>query len=253
MISEDRLRGLSPSERRDLLCALVRLEDAEAAPAPGRGRARAVWLAVTVASCACLAVWIAVLALTLPRYYRSGDWRGAWVGFDFALLVAFSVTGWAAWRRRQLLIVCLIVLATLLCCDAWFDVVLNTHTHNFIYSFLSAVLIELPLAATAIIGARRLLRQTSGRIRLLEGIRGPVPRLRNISLVGADSADRLADLFRHPAGDRPAGSGKPGSGANGAAAKGSVANASVAPGSAAPVSGTFRSGSAPGDRSAASR
>jgi hypothetical protein len=41
-----------------------------------------------VMCCVVLAAWIAVLALTLPRYYRSGGWRGAWLGFDGALLVA---------------------------------------------------------------------------------------------------------------------------------------------------------------------
>ena len=56
---------------------------------------------------------------------------GAWVGFDLALLVAFAATGWAAWRRRQVLIICLVVLATLLCCDAWFDVVLDLRTSGF--------------------------------------------------------------------------------------------------------------------------
>ena len=86
-----------------------------------------------------LAAWIGVLAVTLPRYYRSGGWRGSWVGFDLGLLVTFALTVWAAWRHRQLVIVCLVVLATLLCCDAWFDVTLDLRTSGFLVSVLMAL------------------------------------------------------------------------------------------------------------------
>jgi hypothetical protein len=54
------------------------------------------------------------------------------------------------------LIICLVVLATLLCCDAWFDVALDARTAGFELSLLSAVVVELPLAALAGWGARRL-------------------------------------------------------------------------------------------------
>jgi hypothetical protein len=40
----------------------------------------------------------------------------------------------------------------LLCCDAWFDVVLDSHTRGFEVSLLSALLVELPLAVLAIAG-----------------------------------------------------------------------------------------------------
>jgi hypothetical protein len=148
--------------------------------------------------CVVLAAWIAVLALTLPRYYRAGGWRGAWVGFDIALLATFALTGWAAWRRRQLLIVCLIVLATLLCCDAWFDVVLDARTKGFELSLLSALVVELPIAAFAIIGARRLLRASVAVIRRYEGMPGPLPRLREIDLVGGIPGPHLTDVFGDP-------------------------------------------------------
>ena len=42
---------------------------------------------------------------------------------------------------------CLVVLATLLLCDAWFDVTLDVRTSGFLFSLLSALLIEIPLAA----------------------------------------------------------------------------------------------------------
>jgi hypothetical protein len=66
------------------------------------------------------------------------------------------------------------VLATLLCCDAWFDVTLDLRTTGFMLSLLSAIFIELPLAGLAIIGARRLVRLTIGMV-VLDG--NPRPRL----------------------------------------------------------------------------
>src|SRR5260370_10388787 len=151
---------------------------------PGSKRRRRLFLAGTIVCCLVLAVWIAVLALTLPRYYRSGNWRGGGVGFDGALFCTFAVTAWAAWRGRQLLIMCLLVLATLLLADAWFDVTLDVRTSGFMVSLLSALLVEIPLAVIAIIGARRLLRLTIGQIMRREGLSGPVPPLWRIPLFG---------------------------------------------------------------------
>jgi len=157
-----------------------------------------------ILGCAALAAWIGVLAATLPRYYRAGDWRGAWVGFDIALLLTFAATGWAVWRRRQILIICLVVLATLLCCDAWFDVVLDARTSGFEVSLLSAILIELPLAAIAILGARRLVRVTSAVMQRYRGESGPVPRLREIPLAGVGPDRPISDLLTGPEHHLPA-------------------------------------------------
>src|SRR5215470_20357278 len=104
------LASLSKAERRKLLRALVAIEQ-QSGPAPGSSWKWDAVLVFIVASCVLLAAWIGVLAVTLPGFYHTGSWRGAWVGFDIALLAAFAVTGWAAWRRRQLLIICLVVLA----------------------------------------------------------------------------------------------------------------------------------------------
>jgi hypothetical protein len=156
-------------------------------------RHRTIVLTAIVGCCVVLAAWTGILAVTLPRFYRAGDWRGAWVGFDLALLIAFGVTAWAAWRRRQVLITSLVVLATLLCCDAWFDVTLDLRTSDFLFSLLSALLIEIPLAVAAILAARRLLRLTIGRIRSREGLPGPVPSLWRIPLFGYQQDGVLHD------------------------------------------------------------
>jgi hypothetical protein len=195
MFDEEQLRRMSPDERLELIRMLAVIDAPGPAVIRGGARRRALALAVIVICCVVLAAWTGILAATLPRYYRTGGWRGAWVGFDIGLLITFVVTGWAAWRRRQMLIICLIVLATLLCCDAWFDVLLDERTPGFYLSLTSALVIELPLAALAIVGARRLLRMTSGALWRYQGHAGPVPRLRDMRLVGTRAGRPLHDLL----------------------------------------------------------
>jgi hypothetical protein len=102
--------------------------------------------------------WIVVLTLTLHRQYTATHWRFAWVGFDIVLLAAFAVTGWGFWRGRQMVIGCLLVTGTLLCCDAWFDVILDLGTRGIWQSLASAVFIELPLAYIMFRAGRHLIR-----------------------------------------------------------------------------------------------
>jgi hypothetical protein len=196
MFDEEQLKSMSPQERRDLMSALAAIDQPGLLPrGPDGDRRRRIALALIVVCCVVLAAWTGLLATTLPRYYRTGGWRGAWVGFDIALLAAFVVTGWAAWRRRQVLIMCLIVLATLLCCDAWFDVVLDARTSGFWWSVASALVVELPLAALAVLTARRLLRRTSSVLLRFQGHAGPAPKLRHMQLVGAVAGRPLTDLL----------------------------------------------------------
>ncbi len=195
MLDPEELAKLSAAERRTLLRTLVALEQ-DATPPPGSSWKWDAVLVFIVAGCIVLAAWIGVLAVTLPRFYHTGTWRGAWVGFDVALLAAFAATGWTAWRRRQLLIISLVVLASLLLCDAWFDVVLDVRTPGFVASLLSALLVELPLAMLAISMARRLLRLTIGQIMRYEGLTGPVPPLWQVPLLGPTAGTPLARLIK---------------------------------------------------------
>jgi hypothetical protein len=187
MFDEEQLRSMSPQERRQLMCALAAMEPPGLPRSKEGDRRRRIALVIIVICCIGLAAWTGLLAATLPRYYHTGGWRGAWVGFDLGLLTAFIATGWAAWRRRQILIVCLIVLATLLCCDAWFDVTLDLRTSGFLLSLLMALCIELPLAALAIIGARRLMRLNIRALGRFRGLPGPVPPLWKLPLYGLES------------------------------------------------------------------
>jgi hypothetical protein len=207
VIDEVELKRMTRKERARLMRVLCAM-DMPRLVTSGDPRRRRRFLGATIVCCVVLAAWIGVLAVTLPRYYRAGDWRGAWVGFDAAELVAFAVTAWAAWRGRQMLIMSLIVLATLLLADAWFDVTLDARTSGFMFSLLSALLIEIPLALIAILSARRLLRLTIGQIRAHEGLPGPVPPLWRIPLFGYVDGGVLRDPI--PPGSADEGDAAPG-------------------------------------------
>ncbi|WP_433447085.1 hypothetical protein ACQPXS_04375 [Streptomyces sp. CA-142005] len=81
-----------------------------------------------------------------------------WVGFDVMLLVSPAGAGVAVWLRRQAVVPLSYVAATLLICDAWFDVSLSWGRADVWGSAATAVLVELPLAVLLIVRARRVLK-----------------------------------------------------------------------------------------------
>jgi hypothetical protein len=190
VIDQAELRRMSQAERQELARLLAELgapvhpagPAAPAKPAVPRGsvapgpplqaradpyqidpslrRERRLALAVSAACCVVLAGWIVMLAATLPHHFSAHHWRAVWVNFDVFLFAAFAATAWAIWRERQILILLLVLIGTMLCCDAWFDVGTSLSTSGLAISLLSAVFAELPLAFLAFAGARRLLRAT---------------------------------------------------------------------------------------------
>jgi hypothetical protein len=182
VIDEAELRQMTLDERKRLARLLSTIDEPHILRDARFARRRRVSLLVFMGGCVVLAVWIGVLAVTLPRTYHLNHWRGAWVGFDFALLAAFAATAWASWRERQVLILCLTITGTLLLCDAWFDLILDLGTDEFWMSVLSAVVAEIPLALMMFTAARRLLRMSVGVVMQLEGINAPVPALWRIPL-----------------------------------------------------------------------
>jgi hypothetical protein len=207
MIDEAELRLMSPEQRARLARTLAALDLPKPKPFNDQKfrTRRNIALIAVLACCIFLAVWIGVLAVTLPSRHKTGDWRGTWVGFDVAELMAFAAVGWTAWRGKQLLIVCLVITSTLLCCDAWFDLTLDWGNRTFYFSVLSAVFVELPLAALMALGARRVLRLTIAAAMAQQGDPRPVPPLWRIPLVGAgrsvgDRRAQAAASEREPAG-----------------------------------------------------
>jgi hypothetical protein len=184
MLDEAELRRMTPHQRAELARALAEMDSPEVPAHPMLARRTRLLIVASVACAVALAAWIGFLVDTLPPHYRAGGWRIAWVGFDVALLLVFVATAWAAWQKRQILILCLVVLGTLLLCDAWFDVTLDLRTHSFSLSLLTALVIELPIAALALTAAYRLLRLTLGWVRALAGDTGPGVAFWRVPLYG---------------------------------------------------------------------
>jgi hypothetical protein len=174
VIDKAELRSMSRAERHELAALLAELDEAadteEPAATAGQpdpfgidpvlARERRLAFLVSAGCSVVLAGWIVLLAATLPHHFDAHHWRALWVNFDVFLLAAFAATAWAIWRQRQVLILLLVLIGTMLCCDAWFDVGTSLATSGFWVSLLSALFAELPLAVLAFLGARRLLRAT---------------------------------------------------------------------------------------------
>ena len=158
VINEADLRELSPGERHQLARSLAAIDYPHPLLEMHLSKGRRLGVLFSIVCCTALVGWIIVLLLTLHRHFTATHWRLAWVGFDVVLLAALATTGWAFWRGRQIVIACLLVTATLLCCDAWFDVILDLGTSGMWMSIASAVIVELPIAFLMFRAARRLIR-----------------------------------------------------------------------------------------------
>lgn len=144
---------------------------------------RQLFLAVVTGSFVFLIPWIGYLSVSLPTHRVVSQWRFAWVGFDGALIAAIGVTALCAWRRLQIFIPWAIVTATLLLCDAWFDVVLDWNSDDRTGSLLTAALAELPMAALLLYVARKMIRLTVIIAWHRAGRTDPVPPLSRLSLL----------------------------------------------------------------------
>lgn len=118
---------------------------------------RRILLLFIAAAAVYLVPWTGYLARTLPDRFDTDQWRLAWVGFDIALLCCFAAAAWLGVRRRRATIPMLAATATLLCCDAWFDVVLDWSGSDRWLSLAMAVFAEVPIALLLMRRSRDLL------------------------------------------------------------------------------------------------
>lgn len=144
---------------------------------------RRMFLAVVTGSFLFLIPWIAYLSASLPDHHEVDQWRLAWVGFDAALIAAIGITALCAWRRLQLFIPWAVITATLLCCDAWFDIVLDWNSDELTGAILTAACAELPLAILLLYVARKMIRLTVLIAWHRAGRPGPVPPLSRLSMI----------------------------------------------------------------------
>jgi hypothetical protein len=104
------------------------------------------WVAPAFILCSVVLIpWIVYLAFSLPAREVSHHYAAAWVGFDVFELIALAATGYFALRRSRYLALASASAATLLVCDAWFDI-LTSPRRQMLESIVLAVVIELPLA-----------------------------------------------------------------------------------------------------------
>ncbi len=184
LVTRGDIAALTPAERAQLAHWLLEIEPPLPPITPARFRhRRRLVLTVTLIAAVVLVPWTIWLSVSLPSVHRAREWRTAWVGFDIVLIVALLATAWAGWHRRQVVVGFLIVSATLLTSDAWFDVLLSSGRTERLGSVATAFLLELPLAALFFYSAYRVMRVTAVAVWQHQGRPGPLPALWHIPLV----------------------------------------------------------------------
>jgi sterol desaturase/sphingolipid hydroxylase (fatty acid hydroxylase superfamily) len=147
---------LLPSALEETLTSV----DLRARPGLRLGRGRWLvppWVAPALLVCALVLIpWTALLFLTLPPHYVANHWRLAWGGFDIGLGIALAATALTVARRSPFAEVTATITGTLLCCDAWFDVLTSRGVSDVAQAAASAVFVELPLAGLCFWMARNL-------------------------------------------------------------------------------------------------
>ena len=109
------------------------------------------WVARTfVVLGVCLLPWTVLLALTLPARHGTTHYGLAWTGFDVALAAVLAGTGIGAARQAAWLQGVAAAAATLLICDAWFDILSSTSRNELVTAVILALFVELPVAAACL-------------------------------------------------------------------------------------------------------
>jgi hypothetical protein len=161
VLTDEQVAAMSPQERAELISRLAH-HPAVSPPSPRVLRLiREARLTLTLGAVVVLVPWIVYLALTLPRLYVAHNWDITWVGFDTMLLALLLATGVLAALRRQLVSLTAFAAGILLACDAWFDV-MTSHGSDKAVSEVTALVIELPLAALLLFGSLQVLRLCAG-------------------------------------------------------------------------------------------
>src|SRR5215831_2956064 len=113
------------------------------------------WLGYAFAVCSfVLLPWTIYLYQSLPSRATADNWDVAWAGFDVAIAATLLATAVGALRCAPWTQGAAASAATLLICDAWFDVMTSQTTHEFEMALLMALAVEGPLAILCVWVAR---------------------------------------------------------------------------------------------------
>src|SRR5262245_50822932 len=94
-----------------------------------------------------LVPWTLYLIVTLPtRHVQTGYYDLAWGGFDAALAAVLVATGYGILKRSPWAAGAAIAAATMLLCDAWFDVLTAGGDDERIMALVLAAAVEVPAA-----------------------------------------------------------------------------------------------------------
>jgi hypothetical protein len=94
------------------------------------------------------------LAVSLPTRDLTNHYDAAWSGFDVALAASLLATGLGILRHATWTQGAASSAATLLVCDAWFDVTMSASGREQLVALAMAALVELPLALACVFVAR---------------------------------------------------------------------------------------------------
>ncbi len=97
-----------------------------------------------------LVPWTVYLVWSLPSRHVQAYYSVAWGGFDLALAAALAATGVGLFRRRPWVQAVAAAAATLLLCDAWFDVLGSHPGQERVVAIVMALGAELPVAALCV-------------------------------------------------------------------------------------------------------
>ncbi|MEZ5210923.1 hypothetical protein MYK68_04045 [Gordonia sp. PP30] len=163
VLTPEQIDALDPVARRDLIRELSRTPEGRLVDPRGRRRLR--WETLTVMGGGALALipWMVYLGFTLPSTHTNEHFATMWLGFDTFLVILMASTFVLALLRRQMVAVTALATATMLICDAWFDVMTSAGS-ELVVSVLTAVFAELPLAAALIAGTVALIRHSAIRL-----------------------------------------------------------------------------------------
>jgi hypothetical protein len=165
--SREEVVAWSPAERAQMAKVLDELLDRSDLNA-GLARRRLLILTLVALGGVLLLPWVGYLAISLPDASRAEAWKTAWVGFDLILAAVLMLTAWLGFHRRLLTTLGMIVAATMLLVDAWFDLTLSFRTDEWGASIVTSFL-EIPFAILLLISARAILRRSMTTVARLRG------------------------------------------------------------------------------------
>jgi len=201
VLTDEEIARLTPHQRQQLIARLSRPVDDFVPSSRWLRRTRELRVALMVLSAVVLVPWTVYLSLTLPPSYVAHNWDRTWVGFDVLLTVLMVATAVMGYLGRQLLVPMAFATGLLLVCDAWFDV-MTSSAEDRTWSLVTALVVELPLAAFLIMGSLQVLRLVAARQWALDPgmhswqVRIPLPSEADLAVRQRRLAPRRGEVAR---------------------------------------------------------